>query len=102
VEEALKAYKEYFGFGENPKEIFIHGRTYFHDDEWGGFSGIANNGTRVVGIRIGQSPLRLFRPGNFFALRGTAYIENDTRARLWTTGYIPRLRMCLFAGVMHR
>jgi hypothetical protein len=99
IERTLQAYAEYFGVNEKPKEIFIHGRTYFNDDEWEGFtSGVPSN-TRVVGVRIKSSALKLFRKGDYYLLRGMAYVESERLGHLWTTGYIPRLSTSPFQGV---
>jgi hypothetical protein len=99
IERALQAYAEYFGVHEKPKEIFIHGRTYLNDEEWEGFTSVVDSDTKVVGIRIRQSALKLFRQGDYFLLRGMAYIENKRVGHLWTTGYIPRLSTSPFQGV---
>ena len=101
VEMALRAYMDtsYFGFHEKPKEIFIHGRTYLNDEEWEGFLDGLNHNIKIVGVRIRPGTLKLFRPGNYFLMRGLAYIESDRKGYLWTTGYIPRLRTNPFPGV---
>ena len=99
IERAVSAYKEFFGKETDPKEIFIHGRTYLNDDEWKGFSSIKDRGINVVGVRISHSRLKLFRPGKFPVLRGLAYLENETRGYLWSTGFIPRLRTFPYQGV---
>lgn len=99
IERALYSYASYFGGSEEPKEIFIHGRTYFNEEEWKGFTSVVSSKTNVVGVRIRHSPLRLFRQGDYFLLRGMAYIEHERLGHLWTTGYIPRLQTSPFQGV---
>lgn len=101
VEMALRTYTDtgYFGFRKEPKEIFVHGRTYLNDEEWRGFAGVVNQNIDIVGVRIRPVGLRLFRPGNYFLMRGMAYIESDKKGYLWTTGYIPRLLTNPFPGV---
>ena len=101
VEKALQAYtdKEYFGFSEKPKEIFIHGRTYLNDEEWEGFLSAVDSGIKIVGVRIRPGMLRLFRSSHYFLMRGMAYIESDDRGYLWTTGYIPHLQTNPFPGI---
>ena len=76
-----------------PKELFIHGRTTFDDDEWRAFEEAAPSGTNVVGVRIKttQGETKLFREGDYPVLRGTALILDDRNANLWTTGYVPQL-----------
>lgn len=99
IERAVSAYKEFFGKETNPKEIFIHGRTYLNVEEWKGFSSIKDQGINVVGVRISHSRLKLFRPGKFPVLRGIAYLESKDRGYLWSTGFIPRLRTFPYQGV---
>jgi hypothetical protein len=76
-----------------PKEIFIHGRVFFDDDEWVGFRDACGSQTKVIGVRIRpSSSLKLFRCADHPVLRGLAYTVHDRRALLWTRGMIPRLR----------
>ena len=35
--------------------------------------------------------LKLFRPGNYPTIRGTAILTAERSAFLWTSGYVPRL-----------
>jgi hypothetical protein len=78
--------------GRPPTELFIHGKTWFEDDEWEGFLSTVPAQTRLVGIRIRrQNELKLFRYGRRPVLRGTAILVSERRAYLWTTGFIPRL-----------
>lgn len=99
IDRAVAAYRDFFGNKTNPKEIFIHGRTYLNDEEWRGFSSIISKGIGIVGIRIRQGSFRIFRPGRFPVLRGMAYVENSKRGYLWTTGFIPRLRTYPYQGI---
>lgn len=99
IERALQAYAEYFGVHKKPSEIFIHGKTFFNAEEWEGFTSVVDSNIKVVGVRIRSSTLRLFRQGNYFLLRGMAYVENERIGHLWTTGYIPRLSTSPFQGV---
>ena len=50
VQQVLKTYRS--KFGSNPKELFIHGRTKFTDEEWEAFSEAAPKETNIVAIRI--------------------------------------------------
>jgi len=91
VAMALASYLELTG--APPRELFIHGRIRFSDEEWAGFSDAAGAETNVVGVRIRQaSDLKLFRVGKMPPLRGVAYVESPTMGYLWTKGYIPRLQ----------
>lgn len=90
VAMALTSYRELTG--APPKELFIHGRIRFSDEEWRGFTAAAGTATNVVGVRIRPaSDLKLFREGQMPPLRGVAYVESPTLGYLWTKGYIPRL-----------
>lgn len=77
--------------GSPPKEVFIHGRSRFDENEWSGFNEACPTGTRVVGIRIRKSDeLKLYRLAKQPVLRGTYYEVTPRRAYLWTKGYVPR------------
>ena len=91
VTMVLDTYKE--KHGAPPKELFIHGRTKFNEDEWTAFQEAAPAGTTVVGVRITDTrgEVKLFRDGDYPALRGTAMVLNETNAYLWTNGFLPRL-----------
>lgn len=80
--------------GAPPKELFLHGKTYFNEDEWGGFREAINpSRTNVVGVRIRHEyDLRLYRLGDYPLLRGTALLRDGRSAFLWTTGLSPRLK----------
>lgn len=91
IETVVQSYKDAHGFP--PKELFIHGRTRFSDDEWQGFVSGTPPETSIVGIRIARSQeLKLFRPGKTPVLRGTWFELNRRKAVLWTMGYIPELQ----------
>jgi len=86
----VEGYKEMHG--RYPKELFIHGKTEFGDNEWAGFTSTVPAETNLVGVQIKrQSEIKLFRFGQNPVLRGTAIIVDDHAAYLWTTGYTPRL-----------
>lgn len=79
--------------GVAPKELFIHGQTYFNDEEWNAFAKAAPKGTNVVGVRIRSTSgeMKLFRDGDYPVLRGTALLLDAQTAYIWTTGYVPQL-----------
>jgi hypothetical protein len=76
-----------------PKELFIHGQTYFNDEEWNAFVEAAPEETNIIGVRIRPTggEMKLFRDGDYPVLRGTALLLDDQTAYLWTTGYVPQL-----------
>jgi hypothetical protein len=79
--------------GDWPKELFIHGKTTFNDVEWNAFSDATPKETALVGVRIRTThgETKLFRNGDYPALRGMAILLDDRNAYLWTTGFVPRL-----------
>jgi hypothetical protein len=88
---AVKSYKQ--KKGQAPKELFLHGKVRFNDNEWMGFQDAVDSSTNLVGIRIrDESDLKLYRMGDNPVLRGLAHIRDQRTAYLWTKGYTPRLR----------
>jgi len=93
IGQVVDGYRKIHGVA--PKELFIHGRQRFSDEEWEGFcEAIPTETKRFVGVRIRSSQdLRLFRPTvDVPVLRGTAVTLSKREGYLWTTGYVPRLR----------
>jgi hypothetical protein len=91
VEVALNSYKK--RHDKPPKELFIHGRVRFYDEEWKGFEEAVDPSTSLVGVRIRkENNLKLFRKYDHPVLRGMAYIQDEKTAFLWTKGFIPRLQ----------
>lgn len=87
----VAAYRERH-HGRDPGELFIHGKIRFDAEEWRGFREAVPETTKLVGIQIrDQKEIKLFRYGKNPVLRGTALIESDRLAHLWTRGYVPRL-----------
>lgn len=79
-----------------PKEMFIHARTYFNDEEWDGFAAACKNNTKLVGVRIRDDKVfKLFRDHSYPILRGMMYNIDDSSAFLWSRGFIPRLQTVL-------
>jgi hypothetical protein len=92
VEICLNAYKEKHN-GNPPKELFIHGRITFDNEEWAGFQAAAGIGTKVVGVRIRPvTGFKLFRMKTHPVLRGIAYLKDERTGFLWTKGMVPRLK----------
>jgi hypothetical protein len=79
--------------GDAPKELFVHGKTRFSEEEWEGFKDSVPDDTNVVCIRIREdSGIKLFRHGASAIPRGLAWIKSKYRGYLWTKGYVPRLQ----------
>lgn len=88
---AIEAYEE--RVGRPPKEIFLHGKVRFNDEEWSGFLEGASGSTKLVGVRIRENrDLKLYRKGDYPVLRGLAYVQNERTAYLWSKGFVPRLQ----------
>jgi hypothetical protein len=79
--------------GHPPRQLFIHGRHRFSNDEWAGFTAAVPVETSLVGVRIQRrDDMRLFRPSaSTPVLRGTAVLVDDSNGFLWARGYVPRL-----------
>lgn len=78
--------------GAPPRELFIHGRASFNHAEWAGFTDAVPGTTKLVGVRIRPSnDLKLYRPGTLPIMRGMAHKVSESRAYLWSAGYVPRL-----------
>ena len=91
VRIAVDSYKD--KKGEPPKELFLHGKVRFNDDEWEGFQDAVDSSTSLVGVRIRpESDIKLFRKGEHPVLRGLAYLRDARTAYLWTKGFTPRLQ----------
>jgi hypothetical protein len=95
---AVESYRYYRK--ESPRELFLHGKVRFEQDEWMGFSDAVDASTNLVGVRIhNENNFKLFKKGTHAALRGLAYIRDERTAYLWTKGFIPRLQTYPGRGV---
>jgi hypothetical protein len=93
VSLAIDSYKRKSHTRKPPLELFIHGRTYFNEDEWSGFQAAVTAHTNLVGVRIRHSAhLKLYSPTEYPIMRGMAYLQSARDAYLWTIGYTPRLQ----------
>lgn len=91
INNTLESYKS--KFGEYPKEVFIHSKTYFNNEEWEGFSTATENKCKIIGVRISTlNPFKLYRNGKFCVPRGTMLQLNSKSCFLWTKGFIPRFK----------
>lgn len=88
---AIDSYKAHIG--HSPREVFVHGKVRFQQEEWDGFKAAVDAHTQLVGIRIrDDNLLKVFTRGKHPLLRGLAYIQDEFTSYLWTRGYIPRLQ----------
>lgn len=99
LQMVIEAYKR-SNNGNIPKQVFIHGKTLFEDEEWSGFLDAVvfeDVSIKVIGVRIqSDNTLKLFRSsGDFPILRGSAFINRRNEAYLWTKGFIPRIQSVL-------
>ena len=53
--QALESYKNQNG--SYPKEIFIHAKTRFNNEEWKAFEEVTPKGTNLVGVTITKTSL---------------------------------------------
>jgi len=92
IEMVTKEYRDQHD-QEPPRELFIHATSAFSEAEWKGFSAGADSTTNLVGVQITDAydDLKLFRPGSYPVIRGSALLTSDRSAYLWTSGYAARL-----------
>lgn len=91
ISRALDAF--YDKNGTYPKQVFIHARTNFNDQEWNGFQKASKGKTEILGVKIRDDRVfKLFRRESYPVARGTAFLIDDKSAFLWTRGFIPRLQ----------
>ncbi len=78
--------------GHPPKQVVLHGRVAFDEDEWTGFQEAIPPESSAIGVAIRDGDLKVYRPSRYPLLRGMAYLLDRRSAYLWTKGYIPRLQ----------
>ena len=78
----------------SPREIFIHGKTRFSEEEWLGFCDAVDlERTKLTAVRITRSnEFKLYSSGELAVKRGTALKLTSRLGLLWTSGYISRLK----------
>ena len=91
LEGVLKAYAEQDG--RELKEVFLHSRSGFNEDELKGYADACGSGIKLVGVRVGSGnrDLRMFRSGDWCVQRGTMWIHDQRTAYLWASGFKPDL-----------
>lgn len=93
--------------GTYPKELFIHGKVQFEDEEWNGFQNALTErdaSTNLNGILIkdtredNRKRLKLFKEtrrkgqkNRYGIMRGLGWIINKESGYLFTRGFIPRI-----------
>ena len=96
VRIAVETYREKSSNKRPPKELFIHGRIGFSDEEWDGFKSAVDRTTKLIGVQIrNRGDLKIYSNLEYPMLRGMAHIQNERQAYLWTIGFVPRLQTFL-------
>lgn len=88
LDGVLKTYAEQEG--RPLKEVFLHSRSGFNDEELAGYKEACGDNIKLVGIRVGSrgfQDLRLFRNGDWCVRRGSTWIFDDRTAYLWASGF---------------
>jgi hypothetical protein len=92
VKTAVETYKAKNSSHRPPKELFIHGRIGFSDEEWEGFKSAVDRRTKLIGVQIKKGDLKVYSNSEYPMLRGMAHIQNNRHAFLWSVGFVPRLQ----------
>jgi hypothetical protein len=98
--QTMTAYREKNN-GNDPKELFIHAKTRFSEDEWEAFKEVVPERTNLVGVTISRrEQMKLYKTeGKYSVLRGLSSIVNKNKAFLWTIGFVPHLQTALSLGL---
>ena len=75
--------------GKSLKEVFLHARSGFTDEELRGYQEACPDGVKLIGVRVtGRNKgVRMLRAGEFCVQRGTLWIHNKRTAYLWASGF---------------
>lgn len=75
--------------GKTLKEVFLHARSGFTEEELRGYQDACPDGVKLVGVRVtGRNRgVRMLRAGEFCIQRGTLWIHNKRTAYLWASGF---------------
>jgi len=79
--------------GKSLKEVFLHARSGFTEEELRGYQEACPDGVKLVGVRVtGRNKgVRMLRAGEYCVQRGTLWIHNKRTAYLWASGFKPDL-----------
>lgn len=90
---SLEAFRDKSDTKSYPKEIFIHAKTGFDEEEWSGFIEASEGKSKIIGVRIKEeNTFKLYRDYSYCVPRGTALLVDYKFAYLWTKGFIPRIQ----------
>lgn len=98
--QTIQAYRERNN-GNEPKELFIHAKTQFDENEWSAFIEVAPKETNLVGVTISRrAQMKLYKThGVYPVLRGLSFILDRRRAFLWSIGFVPYIQTTLSLGL---
>ncbi|MER9071793.1 TIR domain-containing protein [Mesorhizobium sp. M0904] len=75
-----------------PREIFVHGRTRFSDQELNGFADACAGKSEITGVRITRTnDYKLFGSGDLPVRRGTYQKLTNRVGLIWTSGFVNAL-----------
>ena len=79
INQSLESY--YKQFCTYPKEVFIHAKTYFDDNEWNGFEEAAQGKCKIIGVRIrSNNTFKLYRHNQYCIPRGMVLQYDENKA----------------------
>ena len=75
--------------GKSLREVFLHSRSEFDENELAGYQDACPEGVKLVGVVVSgrDSGLRLFRKGKRCVQRGLLWIHSPRLAYLWSSGF---------------
>lgn len=75
--------------GKSLKEVFLHARSGFTEEELCGYQEACPDGVKLVGVRVSgrNRGVRMLRSGEFCVRRGTLWIHSKRTAYLWASGF---------------
>ena len=88
---AVRAFSDQMN-GDSPREIFVHGKTWFNKEEYDGLVSGVPKSAKVTCVRIrSSSQLKLFTRREMPVLRGTTFVRDNRSGFLWTRGFVPQI-----------